>query len=299
MTPPYRIWAVSPWNDSRHHNAPPPLRLGKFELDIHRFASIFIVAWTGADAAEREGEAVPAFDDQVEIRRPWGDWIFLRQVRDQQGGGGFVIHNPWGNTTQPQGAADRNRLEVGYRASTGATTWGQVVIQGPTGNVGLGMVNPRARLHVNGNLIVTGDIALQNADVAEEFAVQQAEGVQAGEVMVLGDEEGSVLRSTEEYDARVAGVVSGAGQLRPGIVLDRRETGKPRVSVAMVGKVFCRVDAESGGPVRVGDLLTTSSTPGHAMRAADRHRSFGATLGKALRALPAGCGLIPVLVALQ
>jgi hypothetical protein len=58
------------------------------------------------------------------------------------------------------------------------------------------------------------------------------------------------------------------------------------------------VDA-SYGPIEVGDLLTTSETPGHAMKAADASRAFGAVIGKALSALPEGRALVPILVALQ
>jgi hypothetical protein len=49
----------------------------------------------------------------------------------------------------------------------------------------------------------------------------------------------------------------------------------------------------------VGDLLTTSPTPGHAMAARDHGRAFGAVFGKALAPLQSGIGLLPVLVALQ
>lgn len=66
----------------------------------------------------------------------------------------------------------------------------------------------------------------------------------------------------------------------------------------MLGKVDCRVDARFGA-VAVGDLLTTSSTPGHAMRADNPVRSFGTVIGKALAPLPDGAGLVPVLIALQ
>jgi hypothetical protein len=52
-------------------------------------------------------------------------------------------------------------------------------------------------------------------------------------------------------------------------------------------------------PVSVGDLLTTSGTPGHAMKAGDAARAFGAVIGKALRPLSSGRGLVPILVALQ
>ena len=65
-----------------------------------------------------------------------------------------------------------------------------------------------------------------------------------------------------------------------------------------MGKVFCKVDA-SYGPIEAGDLLTTSDTPGHAMKAGDPARTSGAVVGKALRGLRDGQGLIPILVSLQ
>jgi hypothetical protein len=68
--------------------------------------------------------------------------------------------------------------------------------------------------------------------------------------------------------------------------------------VALVGKTYCKVEATSDA-IEVGDLLTPSSTPGHAMKASDPARAFGAVLGKALRPLKNGTGLIPILVALQ
>ena len=58
-----------------------------------------------------------------------------------------------------------------------------------------------------------------------------------------------------------------------------------------------RIDADHAS-IEVGDLLTTSSTPGHAMKAVDASRAFGAVLGKALEPLTAGRGLLPILVAL-
>ena len=65
-----------------------------------------------------------------------------------------------------------------------------------------------------------------------------------------------------------------------------------------MGKVFCKVDAQFGA-IEVGDLLTTSPTPGHAMKTSDPFQAFGAVIGKALRPLIEGQGLIPILIALQ
>jgi hypothetical protein len=104
--------------------------------------------------------------------------------------------------------------------------------------------------------------------------------------------------SQQAYDKRVAGVISGAGDLRPGIVLDKQQTQGNRMPIALLGKVYCKVDARNS-PVEVGDLLTTSSTPGHAMKAADPLKAFGSVIGKALRPLAAGQGMVPILIALQ
>jgi hypothetical protein len=114
--------------------------------------------------------------------------------------------------------------------------------------------------------------------------------------MIMG-EEGVLEPCASAYDHRSVGVVSGADDYRPGLVLDRQPGGIRR-PIALMGKVACKVDADHGA-IAAGDLLTSSPTPGHAMRVADRHAAFGAVIGKALRPLAAGQGMIPVLVTLQ
>jgi len=147
------------------------------------------------------------------------------------------------------------------------------------------------------NVEVTGDIRLTNADCAEDFDVGATTAAEPGTVMVIGAD-GQLRPSERAYDKRVAGVISGAGNYQPGIVLDKQESRQRRLPIALLGKVFCKVDAQFGA-IAVGDLLTTSSTPGHAMRADDPMTAFGAVLGKALRPLTEGQGLIPILIALQ
>jgi hypothetical protein len=93
-------------------------------------------------------------------------------------------------------------------------------------------------------------------------------------------------------------VISGAGSYKPGIVLDRKASVGRRVPIAVMGKVFCKVDAQYGA-IQVGDLLTSSPTPGHAMRIDDPRLAFGSVIGKALDGLRTGTGLLPLLVALQ
>jgi hypothetical protein len=148
-----------------------------------------------------------------------------------------------------------------------------------------------------GNVVVTGDVSLPNADCAEHFDVAEAAAIEPGTVMVLGDD-GALLESRQPYDRRVAGVISGAGAYKPALVLDHRPEAPNRQPIALMGKVCCKVDA-SYGPIAVGDPLTTSATAGHAMKANDPRQAFGAVLGKALGSLREGQALIPVLVALQ
>ena len=149
----------------------------------------------------------------------------------------------------------------------------------------------------NTGLTVQGDIRLLGADCAENFDVSEAETAEPGTVMVI-DQEGTLKPSEQAYDKRVAGVISGAEGYKTGIVLDEQESEADRMPVALMGKVYCKVDARHS-PIGVGDLLTTSSTPGYAMKADYPLRAFGAVLGKAVRPLKEGQGLIPVLVALQ
>jgi len=148
-----------------------------------------------------------------------------------------------------------------------------------------------------GDVEVTGDIRLSNADCAEQFDIAEMSEAEPGTVMVL-TKDGSLQPSSTPYDKRVVGVVSGAGNYKPGIILDQRATDKERRPIALLGKVYCKVDARHGA-IETGDLLTTSDIPGHAMKATDQTKAFGTIIGKALWPLQEGQGLIPVLVALQ
>jgi hypothetical protein len=151
--------------------------------------------------------------------------------------------------------------------------------------------------HFEGNVEVVsgGDVLL--ADCAEEFDARQELSIEPGMVMVL-DQEGMVEPGCRAYDKRVAGVISGAGNCRPAIVLDKRQLHGRRVPLALLGRVYCKVDAQYAS-IEVGDLLTTSPTSGHAMKACDPIKGFGAVIGKALRPLESGQGMIPILIALQ
>jgi hypothetical protein len=154
-----------------------------------------------------------------------------------------------------------------------------------------------ASIHLDGD---SGDIILRNADCAEDFDIVDGEQAEPGTVMAIRND-GRLGISTQAYDRRVFGVISGAGDYKPGIILDRnasRFANGIRQPIAMVGKVYCKVDANFGA-IRAGDLLTTSENMGHAMKASDTQRAFGAVLGKAMKGFAHGQGMIPILVNLQ
>jgi len=148
--------------------------------------------------------------------------------------------------------------------------------------------------------ILDGNSGLMSApgDMAEVFP-SSAEGVVPGSVMTIDPDQPGALRvATRPYDRRVAGVVSGARDYRPGITLNAAAAEPKRVTVTLSGTVYCLVSS-ANGPVRAGDLLTSSARPGHAMRAGDGEAARGAVIGKALEDLRGDRGLILILASLQ
>jgi len=148
-------------------------------------------------------------------------------------------------------------------------------------------------------LLKTNVLEVAGADLAERFPSNE-ESVQPGTVMEIDpDHPGKLRVAPESYSSRVAGVVSGAGDLQAGAVLGNSEGSENGPAIALSGRVWVQCDAGSSA-IAPGDLLTTSDTPGHAMKAVDRERSHGAVFGKAMSMLPKGeRGLVLVLVNLQ
>jgi hypothetical protein len=165
--------------------------------------------------------------------------------------------------------------------------------QGTEGDVYVRDDTDTDRIHLNG---ADGDIILSGADVAEDFGAPGAHApLDPGTVVVaVGADE--IATACAAMDRRVVGVVSGAGAFRPAVRLGSRP-GTGRVPVAIAGRVYCKADP-AHGPIRAGDLLSTSATPGHAQRIDDPAGAAGAILGKALEPLRGGAGLVPVLLML-
>lgn len=138
------------------------------------------------------------------------------------------------------------------------------------------------------------------SDLAEPFEIGPADIAGPGTVVCIDPENpGELEVSRTAYDRRVAGIISGAGGIKPGMVMGQEGSqAHGSTLVALTGRVFCRANA-SNGPIQPGDLLTTSDLPGHAMKVTDYTKAQGAILGKAMSSLKQDQGLVLVLVTLQ
>lgn len=139
------------------------------------------------------------------------------------------------------------------------------------------------------------------ADLSELFEVSETHGgIDPGSVVCIDPLNPGQLRLSDSAgDPTVAGIISGAGGVRTGMLMGQAGSiAGGQHAVALSGRVYCRVDADEGGAVKPGDFLTTSSIPGHAM-AADPAKCSGRIVGKAMTGLESGRGLVLVLVNLQ
>jgi hypothetical protein len=138
------------------------------------------------------------------------------------------------------------------------------------------------------------------SDLAEPFEISSASSdIPEGSVVVIDDQNPGHLKiSAGAYDTRVAGVISGANGINPGIQMRQQGMLEGGKNVALTGRVYVLADAANGA-IRPGDLLTTSTTPGHAMKVTDHAKAQGAILGKSMTSLEQGKGMVLVLVTLQ
>lgn len=136
------------------------------------------------------------------------------------------------------------------------------------------------------------------SDLVEGFDSQTAE-LEPGTLMVIDPAHpGQLMPSTSAYDSKVAGIVSGANGVNPGIKMGQDGVMDGKNPIAMTGRVYVKATTANGA-IKPGDLLTTSDLSGHAMKASDAGKSQGTVVGKAMSALDKDTGLVLVLVNLQ
>jgi len=213
--------------------------------------------------------------------------------------GGLRVANTRLNDNEINRYGD-DALLIQYRnAATGGFPAGNTILNANGGNVGIGTTSPTTKLHVEGTtttkvLAITG-----GSDLAEPFEISESQAIPKGALVIIDEENpGQLKLSHQAYDKRVAGVVSGAGGINPGLTLTQEGVMEGGQNVALSGRVYALATA-ANGPIKPGDLLTTSDMPGHAMKATDAARSHGTIIGKAMSSLEKGEGLVLVLVNLQ
>ena len=131
-------------------------------------------------------------------------------------------------------------------------------------------------------------------NIVEMFEVDDIDYISPGDILAVSAQGGGRLsRSSGAYMRSVIGIVSG----NPTLVVDNTGASRKAYPVALAGKVLCKVDARNR-PIRPGDLIVTSETPGCGMAGEmDSLAKIGTVIGKALDGLSDGLGAIPVFVA--
>jgi hypothetical protein len=230
----------------------------------------------------------------IELDSDLGAYFYLNytdgtaraEMRGMSSGGELFLFNNSGSSRVVLDGDSGGGGLIEVKDSSGTTS---ITIDGDYGGTGDGRV-------ITQELQITG-----GSDLSESFDLVPTHlQVEPGMLLSIDPERpGRLAVSTDSYDRKVAGIISGAGGVKPGLLMGQQGTiADGAYPVALTGRVYCLADA-SEHPIRPGDLLTTSDVPGHAMRVTDHVRASGAIIGKAMTALAEGRGRILVLVSLQ
>ncbi len=208
-------------------------------------------------------------------------------VWDLNGDGSMEFYNSPGNRTisiDPSESGSTDAGQITLYSADGATA--TIEIDGAYGGNG--------RITTN-ELQITG-----GSDLSEFFDLSDYDNVEKGMVVSIDENiPGHLTISQTAYDKKVAGIVSGANSIKPGLIMSQKGTiADGEHLVALSGRVYCMVDA-TRNPVNIGDMLTTSNVAGHAMKVDNFQKARGAIIGKAMTSLTSGKGLVLVLVTLQ
>lgn len=229
---------------------------------------------------------------------------------DNDTSGSVSLYDPAGNeSVEIHGKGGAGGGEMTLRDGSGTPTVSIEAAEAPGqgAQIQLGKLNGVATITLDADYNGNGRITTQvleitgGSDLSEQFNVGFDGGtVQPGMVVSINPgKPGELVVSTTPYDRTVAGIVSGAGGIQTGMLMGQsRSIADGRHAIALTGRVYCLCDA-SNGAIRPGDLLTTSSIAGHAVKVTDHAKATGAIIGKAMTSLEEGRGLVLVLVSLQ
>ncbi|MCI0365819.1 MAG: collagen-like protein [Phycisphaerales bacterium] len=267
-------------------NADETLGLG---LKLARSGVVRLLLRDDSDAVDQKGWSLDSYGDTLEFKTiADNDITILDTTMSLYRNGDVDFFHSNGQATvqiQPEEATG-NGAAIYLKNAAGTTT-----------------IELDAEFNGDGRVITQELQITGGSDLSEQFEISApAPGIsiEPGLIVCIDPARpGELIVSSRAYDRTVAGVISGAGGVKPGMLMGQRGTeADGRHPVALSGRVYVRCDARCA-PIAPGDLLTTSDTPGHGMKVADHDAAQGAIIGKAMTALEDGTGLVLVLVSLQ
>jgi hypothetical protein len=220
-------------------------------------------------------------DGQIGLKKSSGTETITLQAGEGAGGAQILMRNAAGLQTVQLDSDAFNA--AGYLALYQSNGVANIILDSSDGTV-------------RGQVVeITG-----GSDFSEKFDIQ-GDSLEPGMIVSIDPKNpGQLALCGSAHDKKVAGIVSGAGGVKPGMLMGQRgSVADGKHPVALTGRVYCWVDADANGAIEPGDMLTTSATLGHGMKVTDHARAVGAIVGKAMTALEKGKGLVLVLVNLQ
>nr|BAL55481.1 peptidase S8/S53 [uncultured Acetothermia bacterium] len=269
-----------------------PTRDGRIKPDIAApgtvIASVLSKDVTGTDCPSGSNSPLVLTSDNTY-------WIMAgTSMATPHTAGGVALllqQNPNLSWSEIKSIVQSNARTDSFTGTTPNNTWGAgklrvTVLAPPCPNTGAIFRIERT----TGNVCADGSLNPNGADVVE--FVRVSEVVEPGDVLELDPTKpGHYRKARGAYSHLVAGVVS----TQPGVILGARGQSEGKVLLALIGRVPVKATAENG-PIRPGDLLTSSSKPGYALRCDEARKCEGAIIGKALEALDGSDGVILMLV---
>lgn len=242
-------------------------------IDLYNDSSVRTISLRGQDSVGTGGELIMTDangDTTVDIDSDIGSGGYIAVLGDASNSSSAIM----------QATSSGGLIQL--RNSSGSTT---ITLDAETGGDGR---------------ITTQELAITGgSDLSEQFDIR-GDAVEPGMVVCIDPANpGDLAVCTRANDRTVAGIISGAGNVKPGMIMGQVGTeADGKHPVALTGRVWVKCETNTGAIVP-GDLLTTSAVPGHAMKVSDHDAARGAIIGKAMTSLDSGTGLVLVLVSLQ
>ncbi len=249
------------------------------------------------------GTAYPVSWAELDIRDSNGDaYIRLMGTGDGNNFSGINLSSNESTDKQWEIIHRESPLNSLLISHNNGSSWKSALLIESSGNIGIGTLSPNSILDVRGTttteiLEITG-----GSDLAEYFQINKNDTQLLPGMVVSIDPNnpGGLKLSENVYDKKVAGIISGANNLKTGLTLKQNKTiANGEFPVALTGRVYCYVESLKE-EIKPGDLLTTSNIPGYAMKVVNHKKAKGSIIGKAMTGLEKGKkGFVLVLISLQ